>query len=335
MPYEIVANHAENNVTCKDTLNNTELVLPRFIPWAEIDLLPHDILCTLNRLCNILEYSDSSYLSKIKLTLDSVNKWIGKTALANGVSKNEKILDFGTGTGLTRLGLLNDGFANTYGVDVSEDCLTRQSQSSVELGLSSIEDENSKLMTTEELYKSLPEMAGTFSMIITSSVLHHIADLPSLLLTFRTLLREGGRLVAFSEPINKLKWHALSANPNPVVDLFDFVGLEGTIPSRKTRSTTYLAEVWDGRGFHKNDFDAMLKNAGFRLLKWEPGMWITYLCHHMVRHYLSRPGDMEQRKEFAELYEEAQKLENRFKRILKPDFISENFFTVSIVAEAC
>jgi ubiquinone/menaquinone biosynthesis C-methylase UbiE len=333
MSYEINANQNDNTVTIASETGE-KITLPRFLLWSEVDKIPLHVLTELNNKCNILEYADASYLHHIKITRENISPWLGQFASRFNISKYEKILDFGTGTGLGRLGLLNDGYKATYGVDVSEECLRRQASTSVELGLSTPEREARQLITFEKFQSQAQEFEHQFSMIALASTLHHIADISGIFRLFRRILKKGGRLVAFSEPINKRKWHALGMSEPPRIDMFEFVGPAGTIPSEKTRSTTYLAEVWDGAGFERKKLSQMLAQEGFRLTEWKPGMWLSYLCHHPARRGLSKPEDQEQLEEFSEIYTEITKLENRLKRVLKPEFFNENSFTVTLVAEA-
>lgn len=334
MTYEFIADHEKDLVMVREVGTGTATLLPRFLPWAEVDRLPKSLLSALNLWSNVLEYRDSSYLSQKEITHETLPTWLGPMAASYGINRDDRILDYGTGMGGLRLGLLRDGFHNTFGVDVSEDCLLRQSEWSVRLGLCSEAEKMKNLFTGDRLRDELEALSGSFSMIIASSVLHHLADLPAFLESCRRLLRSGGRLVAFNEPINKTKWHGLAGDAI-VVDLFDFAGPEGIRPGKKTPSTTRFAEVWDGQGFEKAKFEKMLTEARFRLTTWNPGMWLSYICNHMARKYLAKPADPSQRSEFNDIYAELIKLENRLKPLLQEEFRHENFFTVSIVAEAC
>jgi 2-polyprenyl-3-methyl-5-hydroxy-6-metoxy-1,4-benzoquinol methylase len=112
-----------------------------------------------------------------------------------GVPSDERILDFGAGSGRLSIALAKQGHA-VLSVDISEQSLASLRTLAHELDLHSIETAT-----------SLPTV-GSFPAIVGSDILHHV-ELDEYLPQLHALLRDGGKAV-FSEPgaLNP-SWYAL------------------------------------------------------------------------------------------------------------------------------
>jgi hypothetical protein len=63
-------------------------------------------------------------------------------------------------------------------------------------------------------------------------------------------------------------------------------------------------------------------------------MWLSYLCNHLARSSVSKSTHSVQKEHFSDIYNEIVQIENRLRSILREDFQMENYFTVTIMAEA-
>jgi SAM-dependent methyltransferase len=332
MRSEIFLSKNGNEIVIVDFETLTAQVLPRHCRWDAVAALPLDISVKLNEWSNALEYSDSSYLRDENLT-ETLPNWVGGMVAGMGIDREERILDFGTGTGAMRLALLRDGYLETVGVDVSADCLERQSELAVQLGLSAHDDGKRNLLTLSEIRSDLKSFEGTFSLIILSSSLHHLADLRGFFQLCYSLLRPGGKIVALNEPINKKKWHTLNDTPNIEIDIIEVFRMMNEKIMQKTASSTMLAEFWDGAGFDRNYISELLEDVGLKLVGWQPQMWLSYIFHIAVRNDIIRKDDHATLCAFEEIYAEILKIENRVRQLVSDKFKEDNFFTVTMTVE--
>jgi ubiquinone/menaquinone biosynthesis C-methylase UbiE len=342
MRYEIIATSNEDELVLIDRETCQARLLPRYFPWKDLAALPVDLLTSLSEWANKIEYNESSYLHDADMSRfltnaahtdpDETSTWQGYIAKSLGIKKGDRILDFGTGVGQGRLALLKDGYIDTVGVDASPDCLRRQADWAVKLNLSTPEDEANNLVTTEKFMGNLSEYSETFSLIYLTSTLHHIADTNGFFSVCATLLKRGGKLFCENEPTNKAKFHNLT-DASQTIDLLELRDLTAHKLMRKTKSTTRMAEVWDGCGFSQSDLAKQLETAGFDLIRWEPDAWISYIFHHIVRGALKSPEDKESISQFEAVLRKTLEIDQLTRSMVNSDFAEANFFTVRFAAE--
>lgn len=117
-----------------------------------------------------------------------------RVALARGVVEairsaiplrpDMRVMDFGAGTGLVSLGLLQD-VADVTAVEASGEMMRVLDEKVKALGVA-----NLHTLTCDVGKAALP--SGYFDLIVSSMVLHHLPDVPKVLAHVRPALRPGG-----------------------------------------------------------------------------------------------------------------------------------------------
>jgi len=300
-------------------------IIPRFVDWCELPTLPIEFTSPLCEWANSLQYSNAAGYDSV-VGLDFVKTlptdW-GDHLLSLDVGFDEKILDIGTGTGRMRLSAMKRGYRNVIGLDSSEDCLRRQRNWQDLLQIPYIAGQ----LTTRI---DLEEHAGSFSVIALSSALHHIADIEDFLLFCSRLLRPNGIFIASAEPANKKKFHAACGH-SMIIDLAEVCELRRQNARQCTRSTTLVAEFWDGVGFTNSDLRAKFRKAGLVITNWDVFQWTASLIYAHARNYLPLDADEETRERFHKAYLKAIEVDNEIKSLV-PEFARDNFFNVIMIA---
>ena len=344
MRFEILPTENDAEVILVDKELHSARTLPRFLPWWDIGTLPTELLTPLSEWANLIEYDRSSYLGQTDMSKyrriehgDAPRRsttWAGQVADSLGIGKQERILDFGTGVGAARLGLLRDGYDQTVGVDISADCLKRQADWAVRLGLSTADDAACNLLTSAAFRSRIADYLESFSLIIITSSLHHIADLTEFCRFCASLLKPGGRLYATNEPINKQRFHQLNDGDGVSrrVDLLELYELMDKKINRRSASTTMMAEIWDGSGFSRPRMEEILSGTGFDLASWNCDTWLSYIFNHSLKKMLRDPQSPDTKRKFSELYEQVLKIDRQVRLIARKEFVERNYFTVNFVA---
>jgi 2-polyprenyl-3-methyl-5-hydroxy-6-metoxy-1,4-benzoquinol methylase len=306
-------------------VSNNLLIIPRYVDWANLPELPLGFSKPLCEWANSIQYQNAAGYDQVvgRDFVKSLPTDWGDHLLSLGVGFDDKVLDIGTGTGRARLSAIKRGYQNVFGLDASEDCLQCQRYWQELLGQSYVEGQ---LQT----HFSLDDHAGSFSAVILSSALHHIADIDGFLSFCSRLLKSGGVLIASMEPINKRKFHSVCGH-DTTVDLAEVCEIRRTGTRQVTRSVTLVAEFWDGSGFTYSSMEDSAKRAGLELLTWDVCMWTSLLVYNFARNYLPPDADDATRVRFDALYQKSLDVDSGIKEIL-PDFARENFYCTVMMA---
>jgi 2-polyprenyl-3-methyl-5-hydroxy-6-metoxy-1,4-benzoquinol methylase len=113
-----------------------------------------------------------------------------ENALSSFETKDVKILDFGCGSGAALDVCKHLGFAQTLGLDVSDDC---------------VESTKRRGIRAEKIGLEFPEVKEDFDFIICLDVLEHLQDDVNYLSKLKNLLRDNGRLLV-SVPAHQFLW---------------------------------------------------------------------------------------------------------------------------------
>lgn len=301
------------------------IIIPRYVDWADLPKLPLGFSKPLCEWANSIQYQNAAGYDEV-VGCDFVKSlptdW-GDHLLSLGVGFDDKVLDMATGTGRARLSAMKKGYRNVFGLDTSEDCLQCQRSWQELLGKPYVEGQ---LRT----HLALGDHAGSFSAIILSSALHHMADIDGFLSFCSQLLKPGGFFIASMEPINKRKFRSVCGD-DTIVDLGEVCEIRRTGARKVTRSVTLVAEFWDGSGFTYSGIGDGAKRAGLELLAWDVCMWTSFLVYNFARNYLPPDADDATRERFNALYLKSLDVDSEIKAIL-PDFARENFYCAIIVA---
>ncbi len=133
-----------------------------------------------------------------------------RVALARGIvdairqavplSRELSALDFGAGTGLLTLGLL-PYVAHITAVDASGEMLKVLAEKLLTLGIHNVTTRHCDIGRDP-----LPE--ATFSLVVSSMVLHHLADVPKTFKQLRRCLCSGGRVALADLDVEDGSFHA-------------------------------------------------------------------------------------------------------------------------------
>ena len=297
--------------------------LPRFLDWKDLSsILPLDLATSLSAWANDIEYQDAS----------DYDNWAGNQFVQElsthaadglqtlGISREEKVLDFATGTGAIRLSLVKGGFTAAYGLDQSESCLRRQADLQRLMGFPLIEG---------QLVSDLGhEHDGSFSAIYMSSGLHHIPDFRGTLSSLLRLLKLGGKLI-IADQTNMRRFNALSL-VETTIDIHDMISRMQSGSREKTHSTMLLAEFHAGNGFSREMIEPLLKEHNMTIEKWDVYMWLSYFANNYARSYIGT--DPAVLSAFAKHYENMVAAD-AFIKSVAPVFAAQNFFNFIMVAQ--
>jgi 2-polyprenyl-3-methyl-5-hydroxy-6-metoxy-1,4-benzoquinol methylase len=113
-----------------------------------------------------------------------------ENALSSFETKDVKILDFGCGSGAALDVCKRLGFAQTLGLDVSDDC---------------VESTKRRGIRAEKIGLEFPEVKEDFDFVICLDVLEHLQDDINYLSKLKDMLKENGRILV-SVPAHQFLW---------------------------------------------------------------------------------------------------------------------------------
>ncbi|HUT25781.1 MAG TPA: class I SAM-dependent methyltransferase, partial [Sumerlaeia bacterium] len=227
----------------------------------------------------------------------------------------------GTGTGRCRLGLLDCGYRDVWGCDISQPVLAKQRHWEKELGKPC----DGGLVCCKA--DSLGFADDSFDCVVLVSTLHHIPNVSKFLAEAARVLREGGRLVILEEPSeNALETFDKRFDRNARVDLKTV--FESFIHGHLVRSEsiTRLAELYDGVGFSRDFLTRHLENASFEVRRIYQASFFSRLWSQALQP-LAKKGDLA--NEAGRLCTAADVL---LRQILKEEDIERLFFDTNAIA---
>ena len=296
-------------------------VFPESLAWRRLMDLPSDFLEPLVEWANIIEFGDAD-LHDEHDSLHALHTGIGACIEQfTELPKTARCLEVGTGTGRCRLGLLDCGYRDVWGCDISQPALVKQRYWEKELGKPS----NGRLVCCKA--DSLGFVADSFDCVISVSTLHHIPNISKFLREAARVLREGGYLVILEEPSeNALETFDERFDRNARIDLK--MVFESFIHRHLVRSesSTRFAELYDGVGFSRDFLTRHLENASFEVRRIYQASFFTRLWSQVLQP-LARKGDLAD--EAGRLCTKADVL---LGQILKEDDIGRLFFDTNAIA---
>lgn len=211
--------------------------------WTEHNVTNHSNYASARESRAALDYRNAQYHRYIDLM--PVNQ-----------ADDLDVLDFGCGPGHDLVGFgLYSKPKRLVGVDVSASSLT---ESARRLKLHTIKAE---LVQHDAQKAPLPFKDGSFDLVHSSGVLHHMEDPATALKEFRRVLKKGGRAQIMVYNRNSLWMHLYVAYQRQIVEKID---------SRLSAEDAFRAST-DGpgcpisRNYTKEEFTALAEKEGFKL----------------------------------------------------------------------
>lgn len=161
-------------------------------------------------------------------------KKVADRILTYGVSKDAAVLDYGCGTGLTGLELIDYVGSVTF-ADSSDGMIER-----VKEKIADIPNTEAVLCDLEKDPHSLD--GRSFDLIYTVNTLHHVGDIEALLRAFYSLLNPEGRVILIDLDKNEVSFHSehLDFKGHDGLDRDELGALLGRIGYLSVEADTYL-----------------------------------------------------------------------------------------------
>lgn len=163
----------------------------------------------------------------------AVGDAIGKSV---NIDPQHNVLEFGCGTGLVTMTLI-DRIGNITLVDTSEGMLKQLRQKMKEVR------SNTRIAIHNDIFSDEIK-SGSFDVIYTSMVLHHINDIDSIAMRFGSLLRKGGRVCIVDLLTVGEEYHRKEP---------DFSGHHGFEPD-------WLIQLFSDAGFAKERYEVIYRD---------------------------------------------------------------------------